>query len=212
MTIPNLELDRGGSAYISVGWLKLLTCRMACSSAKPMNGAAHATGFEEQNRAVMAKLYASLLPRGVGEENGLVREPATTALSVADTRTAEIAADKIAAVIRNTPSIAVERGVRDFKVAGWDVNADNVEDEFREVERRTFSDDVHWGRVIAFLAFSISFSAYVSSRGIKGGAHSVFGWTNRVLNKTLGDFMEEENGWVSYCCSCIIMNSLLLLL
>ena len=64
-----------------------------------------------------------------------------------------------------------------------------------KVQRRTFSGSVHWGRVIAFLAFSVSFAAYVASLGIRGGAESIFRWTNRVLNKNLADFMKKEKRW-----------------
>ena len=159
------------------------------------------SSLELQNRAVVANLYKSFLPKGVGDANGLrslVREPAaTSALSSEERQTVETATDQMTRVIHNTPTIAVEKGIREFKVAGWEVNGDNMEEEFREVERRTFADGIHWGRVIAFLAFSVSFAAYVSSRGISGGAQSVFEWTNQVLDGTLGEFMKKENGWVS---------------
>ena len=168
--------------------------------------------LELQNTAVMEELYRIHLSEELVRANGLgsklEREPATTAgagveLSEEERQTAADAAERITRVIARTPGIRVERTVRDYKSenGGWDVNADNVESEFREVERRTFSDGVHWGRVIAFLAFSVSFAAYVSSRGIHGGAYSVFNWTTRVLNDNLAEFIRRENGWV---CDSII--------
>nr|5TWA_A Chain A, Bcl-x homologous protein, BHP2 [Geodia cydonium]5TWA_B Chain B, Bcl-x homologous protein, BHP2 [Geodia cydonium] len=161
-----------------------------------------------QNTAVMEELYRRNLSEDLVRDNGLScggreywREPASTVgaasdgLSEEERRTAADAAERMTAVIAGTPGIAVERNVRDFRRGGWDVTPDNVESEFREVERRTFSDGVHWGRVIAFLAFSMSFAAYVNSRGIDGGAYSVFNWTLRVLNDSLADFIQRENGW-----------------
>ena len=163
-----------------------------------------------QNTAVMEELYRRHLSEELVRANGLSsggrnyeREPASTAgaasdgLSEEERRTAADAAERMTAVIARTPGITVERNIRDFRSGGWDVNPDNMESEFREVERRTFSDGVHWGRVIAFLAFSVSFAAYVNSRGIDGGEYSVFNWTLRVLNDSLAEFIQRENGWVS---------------
>ena len=178
----------------------MATCTNTTRSASArVNGAVH-TNLEIQNQAVMAGLYRDLLPEGVVEANGLPPDhPATRGLSEEDKGMVELATERMKRVINNTPSITVERGIREFRDGQWEVNGDNIEDEFREVERRTFSDGVHWGRVIAFLAFSVSFAAYVSSRGISGGAGSVFAWTNQVLSTTLLDFMQRENGWVSDC-------------
>jgi hypothetical protein len=114
-------------------------------------------------------------------------------------RTASEAADRMSRVVASKPELAVSRSVEEFRSGGWEVTAENMEEEFGEVERRTFLDGIHWGRVIAFLAFSVSFAAYVSSRGISGGADSVFSWTTRVLDHDLSDFMSRENGWVSEC-------------
>jgi hypothetical protein len=110
-------------------------------------------------------------------------------------RTASEAADRMSRVVASKPELAVSRSVEEFRSGGWEVTAENMEEEFGEVERRTFLDGIHWGRVIAFLAFSVSFAAYVSSRGISGGADSVFSWTTRVLDHDLSDFMSRENGW-----------------
>ena len=171
---------------------------MACSA---INGATHTT-LQGQNRLILAKLLGLLLPRGVEEESGLVEAAAST-LSEADKRAAYQAAEKIAAIIRSTPSLSsVENLIHEFDVAGWVVTAENMQDNFREVERTVFCDGVNWGRIIAFLAFSVSFSAYVSSKGIKGGVQSVFGWTSRVLDRILSDFMSKKNGWVSIAMSC----------
>lgn len=162
------------------------------------------TGIQLQNRAVVASVYKSLLPNGVGDVNGLhslIREPVSSQMTSDDRLVVETAAEKMTRVIHCSPNVAIEK---DF--SGWDVNGDNLEGEFREVEKRTFSDGVHWGRVIAFLAFSVSFAAYVSSRGISGGAQSVFEWTNQVFDGTLRDFLRKENGWVSvivYTCTCV---------
>ena len=163
-----------------------------------------ASRLELQNTAVMAELYRRLLPEELVKANGvsrsLERGPMTTAttsaLSEEERRTATEAVDRMTRVIDGTPGMKVDRALSDFKNGHWDVNADNVEAEFREVERRTFSDGVHWGRIIAFMAFSVSFAAYVSSRGISGGANSVFNWTTRVLNSNLSDYIQRENGWV----------------
>ena len=158
---------------------------------------------ELQNTAVMAGFYSTLFPNGVGRENGinkLLRETVNiTSLRDKERQTVAEATEKMTKVITNTPSIGIDKNIREYKGAGWDVNSDNMEDEFKEVERRTFCDGVHWGRVIAFMAFSVSFAAYVTSLGINGGAESVFRWTNNVLDKNLADFIKKENGWVSEC-------------
>ena len=172
----------------------------ALAAGRTRNGMTQ-TVQELQNTEVMAALYDRLLPpEGANGLRKLVREPATTSsLSQEERQTAAEASEKMARVVVNTPGMAVDRSILDYKDSGWEVNEGNMEEEFKEVERRTFSDGVHWGRVIAFLSFSVSFSAYVASLGIRGGAESVFWWTNRVLDKNLADFMRKENGWVSGC-------------
>ena len=165
--------------------------------------AAH-TALSLQNRAVTHGVFTALLPEGGVAAEGLIEHPAVRGLSEEERRTVEMAAERMTQVISSSPNITVEKTVRELKDSRWAVNGDNLHDEFREVERRTFSDGVHWGRVIAFLAFSVSFAAYVSSRGIKGGVGSVFAWTNQTLNETLVDFLQRE-GWVSsvYVCVCV---------
>ena len=158
------------------------------------------TSLQLQNMAVTAELYRRLLPSDLQTRNRLQSDgPATSTvdLSEEEKRTVEAAAEKMERVIARTPRLAVAASVREFTAGGWEVTADNIEEEFMEVERRTFSDGVHWGRVIAFLAFSVSFAAYVASRGISGGTESVFAWTTRVLDSSLSDFMQRERGWVS---------------
>lgn len=155
------------------------------------------TVLEIQNTEVMSGLYKALLPEGVREGKEL-EHLAFRGLSEKERETVELAADRLTTVINNTPNIAVAKGVQEFSVGRWEVNGDNMEEEFHEVERSTFSDGINWGRVIAFLAFSVSFAAYVSSRGISGGAGSVLGWTSQVLNTTLLEFMQRENGWTGF--------------
>ena len=176
---------------------------MACGGSGPANGRT-VTRQQVQNMAVTAELYRVLLPEELHRANGLqrlVREPAATRgeLSEGERETVTSAADRIQRVMAVTPGIGVEESVREFRSSGWVVSGENMEEEFADVERRTFSDDVHWGRVMAFLAFSVSFAAYVSSRGISGGAESVFVWTTRVLDGSLAEFIEREGGWVSLC-------------
>lgn len=158
-----------------------------------VNGTAY-TVLEIQNTEVMSGLYKTLLPEGVRESKE-VEHPTFGGLSEKERETVVQATDRLTTVINNTPNLAVEREVREFSVGRWEVNADNIEEEFHEVARSTFSDGINWGRVIAFLAFSVSFAAYVSSRGISGGAGSVLGWTSQVLNTTLFEFMQREGGW-----------------
>lgn len=163
---------------------------------KRVNGTLH-SDLEVQNGAVLTGLYESLLPNGVKEAGGLKPvHPALRGLGEEDRRTVELATEQMKKVIKS-PHISVEKDIQQFSIEQWEVNGDNMEEEFREVERRTFSDDINWGRIIAFLAFSISFASYVSSRGISGGAGSVFAWTNQALNTTLIEFIRKEDGWVS---------------
>lgn len=163
-----------------------------------------------QNSAVVLEVYHKLLPDDMARANGLrtlVRDhspaAATSGSSTAAAMTEEVhrtaveVADRVDRVVALTPGLAVDVSVGKFKSDGWDVTPENVESEFKAVERRVFSDGIHWGRIIAFLAFSVSFSAYVSSRGINGGAESIFAWTIKSLNNTLSEFIERENGWVS---------------
>lgn len=167
------------------------------TSGKRVNGTLH-MDLEVQNGALLTGLYESLLPNGVGEANGLKSlHPALRGLKEEDKRTVELATEQMKRVIDTSPNISVEKDIQQFSIEQWEVNGDNMEEEFREVERRTFSDDINWGRIIAFLAFSISFASYVSSRGISGGAGSVFAWTNQALNTTLIEFIRKEDGWVS---------------
>ena len=173
---------------------------MAEAITRRVNGTAY-TALEIQNTEVTSGLYKALLPKGV-RESKKVEHPAIRGLSDKERETVQQATDRLTKVINATPNITVDKSVREFSVGRWEVNADNMEEEFHDVERSTFSDGINWGRVIAFLAFSVSFAAYVSSRGISGGAGSVLGWTSQVLNTTLLEFIQREGGWVSRVCVC----------
>lgn len=172
-----------------------------------VNGTA-CTALEIQNTEVASGLHEALLPEGVRESKKM-EHPAIRGLSEKERETVRQATERLTKVINSTPNIAVEKNVREFSAGRWEVNADNMEEEFHGVERSTFSDGINWGRVIAFLAFSVSFAAYVSSRGIVGGAGSVLGWTSQVLNTTLLEFIQREGGWVSVCvcvCVCVLVH------
>ena len=96
-------------------------------------------------------------------------EPSPALVSEEDARTAETAADRMIEIINTSPNLRVEAKVREFSEMGWTITSDNMHGEYREVARRTFEDGVNWGRVIAFLAFSVSFGAYVCGNGSNGG-------------------------------------------
>ena len=156
------------------------------------------TDLEVQNGAVLTELYKSLLPNGMGEANGLTFTTVHPALKEEDKLTVELATEQIRKVIHNPPGISVEKVFQQFVEQQWEVNGDNIEEEFLEIQRRTFSDSISWGRIISFLAFSVSFAAYVSSRDISGGAGSVFAWTKQALNTILLEFIRKENGWKGF--------------
>ena len=151
-----------------------------------------------QTRAVTQKVFQELLPEsGAGVD--AVKHFEEPSMSEEDARIAKTAADRMVQIIKTTPKIQVETTVREFSESGWAITGDNMHGEYSEVARRTFTDGVNWGRVIAFLAFSVSFGAYVCGNGSNGGLASVFEWTNQVLNETLLSFFVRENGWVSVC-------------
>ena len=124
--------------------------------------------------------------RCLGLTDGLNQLLALRSLKEEDRRTVELATEQMKKVISNSPNISVEE---------WEGKGDNLEVDFREVERRMFSAYISWGRLITFLAFSISFASYVSSRGVSGGVGSVFAWTNQALNTTLIELIRREDGW-----------------
>ena len=168
------------------------------------NGVAPTSARALQTRAVTQRVFRRLLPdSGVEVVRHFQDPPPPVGLCEKDAHVAERAAERMVEIINTTPSIQIEKTVKSFTESGWSVTSDSMHEEFSEVARTTFADGVNWGRVIAFVAFSVSFGAYVCVSGNSGSVVSVFGWTNQVLNESLSGFFVREDGWVSVACVCL---------
>lgn len=113
-----------------------------------------------------------------------------------DGRVIRDASDKVREIVCSSAEISVARNVESFERRHWAVTQADLYADFHRVADTNFSDGVNWGRIVAFLAFAVSFAVYAEQRGC-GAAQSIEAWTCQVVETKLADFYIKSNGWVS---------------
>lgn len=91
----------------------------------------------------------------------------------------------------------IDINLEDFCKKKWAVHAGTMYSEFTRVVQTLFSEKKHWGRVIMFLGFAVSFAIYLEDQMVQNCTDSVLEWTCQVIEEDLGHFYLDNNGWVS---------------
>lgn len=91
----------------------------------------------------------------------------------------------------------VRANLEDYRNQRWDLYEGNMNSEFNKVTYELFSESVNWGRVIAFIGFSVSFTKYLVEQDVRTPAESVMEWTRLVIEEDLARYFISNGGWVS---------------
>ena len=127
-------------------------------------------------------------------------DPSTAPRSLSDhdkeeAQVAEEAARKIKQLIEYSSSNVVST-VEQFERDGWVLTMDDVREQFAEVARTLFADDITWGRMVAFHGFAASYCVHATQQGIQEDiVESVCQWTTRSLQREVIQRWFVDHPW-----------------
>lgn len=80
---------------------------------------------------------------------------------------------------------------------------------FEGIADEIFVSGTNWGRIVAFLTFGSTFAAHCASREDMGPEYvdQVVNWTHSYMFTRLGDWMNQNGGWVSQKCKILQFNT-----
>lgn len=152
-----------------------------------------------QSRAtklIMKTVFSKLCPACAKHARQLERDLARMDGSYPeDARTVRKLVHYLVEFIKETEQ--VPSNLDTFVEQKWSLDASNMHMEFSRVAYETFKEQIHWGRVIMFLGFAVSFAVYLENGAVVGSAESVLEWTCQVIEEDLGQFFTSQQGWVS---------------
>ena len=112
-----------------------------------------------------------------------------------EAQVAEEAARKIKQLIEDSSSNVVST-VEEFERDGWVLTVDNVHEEFAEVARTLFADDITWGRMVAFHGVAASYCIHATQQGIQEEmVESVCEWTTHSLHREVIQRWFVDHPW-----------------
>lgn len=151
---------------------------------------------DSRTRPIVQRIFCLLLREGgVRRDTQQLFEADLTCWGERDGRVIRDASDKVREIVCTSAEFTVARNVESFERQHWAVTQADLYADFHRVAESSFSDEVNWGRIVAFLAFAVSFAVYTERRGC-GAAQSIAAWTCQVVEIRLADFFIKNNGWV----------------
>lgn len=75
---------------------------------------------------------------------------------------------------------------------------ENLEVTYHTVVTEIFRDEVNWGRIVAFLAFSGSFAVHCAQNRMGRRVHDVVQWTESQMHGRLRSWIRERGGWRAF--------------
>ena len=79
-----------------------------------------------------------------------------------------------------------------------EINRDNLEGTYRDIVAEMFKDQIHWGRIIAFLVFSGSLAVYCAQNDMEDRIGDVIEWAEADVQTTVSSWVLSQGGWAAF--------------
>ena len=74
----------------------------------------------------------------------------------------------------------------------------NLQVTYHTVVTEIFRDDINWGRIVAFLAFSGSLAVYCAQNRMSARVHDIVEWTEAQMHGQLRGWIQAKGGWKAF--------------
>ena len=74
----------------------------------------------------------------------------------------------------------------------------NLKLTYETIVGEIFRDEIHWGRIVAFIVFSGTLAVYCAEHGLEARVKDVIGWTEEQMESRVRDWVLEKGGWQAF--------------
>lgn len=78
------------------------------------------------------------------------------------------------------------------------IGKDNVKETFDTMVDEIFADEIKWGRIVTFIAFSGALSGYCADHRLKDLIQNIIEWTESVMQNQLAGWITSNGGWEAF--------------
>ena len=74
------------------------------------------------------------------------------------------------------------------------LTSQNLKETYMSIVSEIFRDDIHWGRIVAFIVFSGSLAVYCAEHRMEDKVKDVIDWTEEQMESRVRDWVQEKGG------------------
>ena len=74
------------------------------------------------------------------------------------------------------------------------LTSQSLKETFMSIVSEIFRDDIHWGRIVAFIVFSGSLAVYCAEHRMEAKVKDVIDWTEEQMESRVRDWVQEKGG------------------
>lgn len=78
------------------------------------------------------------------------------------------------------------------------ISKDNIKETFDTMVDEIFADEIKWGRIVTFIAFSGALAGYCADHSLRDLIQSIIDWTESVMQKQLAGWISSHGGWDAF--------------
>lgn len=78
------------------------------------------------------------------------------------------------------------------------ISGETLQDTFDAISKEMFRNDIKWGRIVSFIAFSGALAVYCAENSMETFVSKVLKWTESFIEVNLLQWMISEGGWNSF--------------
>lgn len=78
------------------------------------------------------------------------------------------------------------------------ISKDNVKETFDTMVDEIFADEIKWGRIVTFIAFSGALAGYCADHRLKDLIQNIIQWTESVMQNQLAGWITSHGGWEAF--------------